>query len=123
MISTGTWIGVETAKRSEYGYTYAQEGDPINHVSVLPLMETAPLHKLAAQLDRIAANLALLDDPKFKQERAILQAEADSASECPDFGFYTEMEKNVTLDLRAKTHQGFQSDGCFISLDFWWHLE
>ncbi|HXW01015.1 MAG TPA: hypothetical protein VEC93_21560, partial [Anaerolineae bacterium] len=110
-------------KMSEYAYTYAEGGDPINHVSVLPLMETAPPHKLASQLDRIAANLALTNDPNFKQERTILQAQADNTSECPDFAFHTEVEKNVTLDIRAKTHQGFLSDGCFISLDFWWGLE
>jgi hypothetical protein len=122
MASKGTWVGVETEKRSEYAYTYAEGGDAINHVSILPLMETTPPHKLAAQLDRIAANLALTDDPNFKQELTILQAQADSASKCPDFGFHTEMEKNVTLNIRVETHQGFLGDGCFISLDFWWGL-
>jgi hypothetical protein len=91
MASKGTWIGVETEKMSEYAYSYAEGGDPINHVSVLPLLEAA-CHKLASQLDRIAANLAHKRS-QFQTRTDDPQAQADNTSECPDFAFHTEMKK------------------------------
>ena len=122
-ISKGTWIGVETNKLSSHSYTYAEGHDPINHVSILPLLESVRPDELTAHLDKIAVNLALRDDPNFDKEWDSLETQARLTSKCTEFGFQTALENKATVSIRTQTASGFFSDGCYLVIDIWWDTE
>ena len=121
--SKGTWIGVETVKRSAYSYVYSESDDPINHVSILPLLELAHPDELARRLDEIGVNIGLSDDPAFERERDRLATQALLTGACAESVFFKELENGATVSIRTQTHDGTFGDGCYFVIDFWWSVE
>lgn len=121
--SKGTWIGVETLKRSAYSYVYSESHGLINHVSILPLLELAYPDELARRLDEIGVNIGLSDDPAFESERDRLETQARLTGTCAESGFFKELENSATVSIRTQTHEGTFGDGCYFVIDFWWSEE
>ena len=121
--SKGTWIGVETVKRSSYSYVYSESHDPINHVSILPLLELAHPDELARRLDEIGVNLGLSEDPAFNSERDRLETQARLTETCAESGFFKELDNSATVSIRTQTYDRTFGDGCYFVIDFWWSVE